>query len=104
MTEIILVLLVIALITGFIQIPGFTLPNYVLFSINGESITLLNVLIFLLILWAIGILPSPFREIAGVLFVLWLLSVLGFIAIAGLSNLLVIAIIVGIVVSMVKKD
>lgn len=104
MTEIILVLLVIALITGFIQIPGFSLPNYVLFTINGEAITLLNVLIFLLILWAIGILPSPFREIAGVLFVLWLLSVLGFIAIAGLSNLLVIAIIVGIVVSMVKKD
>lgn len=103
MTEVLLVLLVIALITGFISIPGFTLPNYSLFAVNGQSITLLNVLVFILILWAIGILPSPFREIAGVLFVLWILSILGFIAIAGLSNLLVIAIIVGIVVSMVKR-
>lgn len=103
MTEVLLVLLVIALITGFISIPGFTLPNYALFAVNGQSITLLNVLVFILILWAIGILPSPFREIAGVLFVLWILSILGFIAIAGLSNLLVIAIIVGIVVSMVKR-
>ncbi|MBW7944565.1 hypothetical protein H3C70_04145 [Patescibacteria group bacterium] len=103
MIEVVLVLLVIFLITGLIEIPGFTLPNFVLFRINGEPITLLNVLIFMLILWAIGILPSPFREIAGVLFVLWVLSVLGFIAIAGLSNLIVIGIIVGIVFSMLKK-
>lgn len=103
MIEVVLVLLVIALLTGFISIPGFSLPNYVLFSVNGQTITLLNIMVFLLILWAIGILPSPFREIAGVLLVLWILSVLGFIAIAGLSNLIVIGIIVGIVVSMVKK-
>ncbi len=103
MIEVVLVLLVIFLITGLIEIPGFTLPNFVLLRINGEPITLLNVLIFMLILWAIGILPSPFREIAGVLFVLWVLSVLGFIAIAGLSNLIVIGIIVGIVFSMLKK-
>ena len=103
MIEVVLVLLVIFLITGLIEIPGFTLPNLVLLRINGEPITLLNVLIFMLILWAIGILPSPFREIAGVLFVLWVLSVLGFIAIAGLSNLIVIGIIVGIVFSMLKK-
>lgn len=103
MTEIVLVLLVIALVTGFIQIPGFTLPNYTLFFVNGQPISLLNVLIFLLIVWAIGILPSPFREVAGVLLVLWLLSILGFLAIAGLSNLLVIAVIVGVVVSMFKK-
>ncbi|MBW7956097.1 hypothetical protein H3C66_05215 [Patescibacteria group bacterium] len=103
MTEVILVLLVIFLVTGMIQIPGFTLPNFVLFNFNGQPITLLNVLIFLLILWAIGILPSPFREIAGVLFILWLLSIFGFIAIAGLSNLIVIGIIVGIVFSMLKN-
>ncbi len=103
MIEVVLVLLVIFLITGFVQIPGFSLPNFELFRVGGQSITLLNALIFFLILWAIGILPSPFREIAGVLFVLWILSVLGFIAIAGLSNLIVIGLIVGIVVSMLKK-
>lgn len=103
MIEVVLILLVIFLITGFVQIPGFNLPNFVLFRVGGQAITLLNALIFFLILWAIGILPSPFREIAGVLFVLWILSVLGFIAIAGLSNLIVIGLIVGIVVSMLKK-
>lgn len=103
MIEVVLILLVVFLITGFVQIPGFNLPNFVLFRVGGQSITLLNAMIFLLILWAIGILPSPFREIAGVLFVLWILSVLGFIAIAGLSNLIVIGLIVGIVISMLKK-
>jgi hypothetical protein len=103
MIEVVLVLLVIFLITGFVRIPGFTLPNFVLFEVGGRSITLLNAMIFFLILWAIGILPSPFREIAGVLFVLWILSILGFIAIAGLSNLIVIGVIVGIVFSMLKK-
>jgi len=101
--EVVLVLLVIFLLTGLVRIPGFTLPNLQLIVINGQSITLLNILVFILILWAIGILPSPFREIAGILFVLWLLSILGFIAIAGLSNLIVIGIIVGIVFSMLKK-
>lgn len=103
MLEVILVILVILLLTGNIRITGFDLPHIVLFNINGQAITLVNVLIFFLILWALGILPSPFREIGAVLFVLWLLSVFGFIAIAGLSNLIVIALIVGIVFSIVKR-
>jgi hypothetical protein len=102
MLEIILVLLVILWFLGYIHL-GINIPDIRLLVINGHAITLVNLLIFLLILWAIGILPSPFRQIAGVLVVLWVLSILGFIAIAGLSNLLVIAIIVGIVASLFMR-
>jgi len=103
MLEILILVLVILFLTGNIHVNGFTFPNMVLFALNGRPITLINLLIFLVILWAIGILPSPFREIAGILFVLWLLSLLGFIAIAGLSNLLVIAIIAGIVIAVLRR-
>ena len=95
----IVVILVVLWLLGFIHIPALTVHDWVLFSVNGQAITLLNLLVFLVVLWAIGILPRPFREIAGVLLVLWLLSIFGFIAIAGLSNLIVIAIIIGIVAS-----
>ncbi len=103
MLEIIAVVLIILLLTGNLQIDGFTLPRSVLFSLNGQPITIVNLLIFLIILWAIGVLPSPIREIAAVLMVLWLLTLFGFLAIAGLSNLLIIAIIIGIVFSIVKR-
>ena len=101
MLIIILVILIILFLTGSIHISGFTIPHTVLFNLNGHPITLINTLIFLAIAFAIGVLPSPFREIAGVLFILWLLSILGFIAIAGLSTLLVLAIIVGIILSVI---
>lgn len=103
MLEIILVVLVILLLTGNIRVSGFDLPHIVLFNINGQAITLVNILIFFLILWALGILPSPFREIAALLFILWILSIFGIIAFAGLSNLIIIAIIVGIVFSIIKR-
>jgi hypothetical protein len=103
MIELILAILVILFLTGNIHINGFNLPNLVLFRINGQTITLVNTIIFFVILWAIGVLPSPFREIAAVLFVLWLLTVFGILAIAGLPNLLIIAIIVGIVFSIFKR-
>jgi len=103
MIEILLILLVIFWALGYIQIGNITIPNALLFNFNGRPITLWDLFIFIIVLWAIGILPTPFREIAGVLLVLWVLSVLGLIAIAGLSNLIVIAIIVGIVASFIKR-
>lgn len=84
---------------GFIQIPGFNIPNLVLFVINGHPITILNLLIFLLIISAIGVLPSPLREIAIVILILWILTILGIIAIGGLANILVIAIIIGLIIA-----
>jgi len=74
---------------------GINIPNIVLFSVNNHPITLWNVLILLAIGWAISVLPRPFREIASVLLLFWVLSVVGIFAIAGLPNILVIAIIVG---------
>ena len=103
MLEVILVLLIILWLTGALHINGFSLPNTVLFSLNGHPVTLINLLIFIVIVWAIGVLPRPFREIAGVLLVLWLLTLLGIIAITGLSHIIIIAIIVGIILSILNK-
>lgn len=47
-------------------------------------------------------LPSPFREIATVILVLWLLSLFGIIAIAGFSQILIIALIVGIGIYLIR--
>jgi hypothetical protein len=102
MIEILLIILIILFLTGNFQISG-SIPHMVLFNINRQPITLWNLLIFLLILWIIGLLPTPLREISGVLLILWILSILGFIAFAGLSNLIIIAIIVGIIASILRK-
>ncbi len=103
MLEVIVVLLILLWLTGNLNISGLTIPDFALFQLNGQIISLWDLLIFIIVLWAIGILPSPFRQIAGVLLVLWVLSILGILAFAGLSNLLVIAIIVGIIVSIVQR-
>ena len=101
MLEVILVILILLWVTGNLHITGITIPDYLLFQLNGHPVTLMNLLVFLVIVWAIGVLPSPIREISGVLLLLWVLSVLGFIAIAGLANLLVIAVIIGIVLALI---
>jgi hypothetical protein len=97
----ILLILIVLWVLGYIQIPGFFIPNIVLFTINGQDITLWNLLIFAVIVWAIGILPTPFRQIAGVILILWLLSTLGLLTIfAGLPSLLVIAVIIAVIVAL----
>src|SRR5258708_1915670 len=103
MLEALLVILIFLWLTGNLHVRGLVIPDYNLFVINGRSITLINLFVFIVIAWAVGLLPSPFREIAGVLLVLWVLSILGILAIAGLANLLVIAVIVGIIASIVKR-
>jgi len=100
MVGILIIVLLILYFFGYFQIPGLVIPNPLLFSFNGHDITLLTILVFFAILWAIGVLPSPLRQIAMVLFILWILSTLGFIALAGLSNILVVAILVGLVISL----
>lgn len=97
MLETLLVILITLWFLGYLRIDAIPVPDLVLFSLNGQSITLWNILILLVIATVIGILPSPFREIASVLAVLWVLSVLGILALGGLSSMLVIAIIVGLV-------
>ncbi len=91
----ILIILIVLWFFGYMPLQGINIPNIVLFSVNNHPITLWNVLILLAIGWAISVLPRPFREIASVLLLFWVLSVVGIFAIAGLPNILVIAIIVG---------
>ncbi len=97
----ILVALIALWFLGYIRIDGLpTIPDIQLFVINGQPITLCNVLIFAVICWAIGVLPSPFRQIAGVLLLLWILATLGILAISGLASIIVIAIIVGVILAL----
>lgn len=91
----ILLILVVLWFFGYMPLGGINIPNVTLFSVNNHPITLWNVLILLVVGWAISILPRPFREIASVLLLFWVLSVIGILAIAGLSNILIIAIILG---------
>jgi hypothetical protein len=95
----IVVILAILWFLGYAPISGISIPNLVLFSINNHPVTLWNILILLVVGWAIGILPRPFQAIAGILLLLWVLSVLGILAIAGLSSIIVLVIIIGLIIS-----
>jgi len=96
------IILLVLWFLGYVPISGIALPNIVhvvLITINNHPVTLLEVLILLVIGWAISILPRPLQAVGSVLLVLWVLSVLGVLAIAGLSSVVVLVIIVGLVVS-----
>lgn len=95
MLFVILVVLVGLWLLGYMPNLASLVPNIQLFSIGTHMITLWNVLVVLAVLWAISILPRPLREIASVLLLLWVLSIVGILAIAGLSNIILIAIIAG---------
>src|SRR6478752_194976 len=94
-----LIVLIILWFLGYVQIPFLPALNIPLFALNGHTISLWDLLIFLVIASLIGILPSPLRQIAMVVLVIWVLSTLGILAIAGLSSILVIVIIVGLILS-----
>jgi uncharacterized sodium:solute symporter family permease YidK len=96
----VLVLLVVLWLFGYIHIPNLTIPDMTLFAVNGHTVTLVEALIFCIILLAVGILPTPLRQIGYAIVVLWVLSTLGVIAIAGLASILVLAIIVGLIAAL----
>lgn len=98
-----LAILIILLLLWLLGYGPLTVLQIKLFNFNGRVINLWDVLIFLVVIYLIDSLPRPFREIAAVLLVIWFLSTLGFIAIAGLSNLLMISLIVGLVLYIVSK-
>src|SRR4051812_11976831 len=100
MLGVLILIIAVLWFLGFINISIGAIPflDVVLFTINGQDITLLNLLIFLLILAVIGILPTPFREIAGVILILWVLSLLGILAIAGLSGFLIPLLVIGVLI------
>jgi hypothetical protein len=95
----IVIILIILWFLGYAPISGINIPDVVLFTINNHQITLWEVLILAVVGWAIGILPRPLQVIASILLLLWVLSVLGFFAVAGLSSIIVPVIIVLIIIS-----
>lgn len=98
-----LVVLIVLWAVGFLPAGGITIPDITFFTINGHEITLLNIIVFAVISWIVGLLPSPFRLIASVLLVLWVLSILGILAFAGLSQWLVLTIIVGLAFYVIRS-
>ncbi len=100
-----IIILAILWFLGYIHIDGINLPDTSLFQINGQTVTIIDLLILALVATAISILPSPFREISGVLLILWILSVLGILAIGGLAltNWLVLAIIIGLIIALFRR-
>jgi len=52
-------------------------PDVALFAINGHTVTLIELLILLAIVSAVGILPTPLGQIGVALVVLWVLATLG---------------------------
>lgn len=100
MIEFILAIIFVLWLLGFVQLDFLSLE---LFAVNGRSIDLQDLLLFLLIIWLIGLLQRPFREIVAVLFVLWILSLFGIIAIAGITDIIIFAVVVGAVVYLIKR-
>lgn len=98
----ILVILIALWFFGYVPIGEIQIPNPVLLSINNYQVTLWNVLILLAIAWAISVLPRPLQVVASVLLLFWILSVLGVLAISGLSNILLIGMIIGLGVYIVQ--
>ena len=96
----IFLILLLLWIMGYVRIGSFFIPDPVLFTINSQPITVFKLLILIVIMWAIEALPSPFRQIAIVIFILWVLSILGIIAVVNLSSILILALIVGLALSL----
>lgn len=101
MLSTIILILIVLWFLGYAPISGISIPNFTIFTINNHSIGLWEILILAVIVWAIGILPAPLQTIAGVLLLLWIFSVLGVLAVAGLPNIIVLVIIIGLVLSLI---
>src|SRR3990167_8008507 len=99
MLTLILIFLIFLWLFGFISFP---LTNIILFTAVGKAVTLNDLLLFLVILWLIDILPYPFRAIATVLLLLWLLAIFGIIVIGNFSNIVMIALIIGLIAYIFK--
>ena len=101
-----LLILILLWFFGYIRIDGLSVPDITLFTINGQPITLWSILILIVVAWAISILPTPFRQIVAVLLIVWILAVLGILSLSGiaLSNIIVLAIIIGIVASLLRPS
>jgi hypothetical protein len=99
--EIILILLLLWFM-GIVNIPSLSFQNMTVLYFNGKPINLAAVFTFFIIIMVLGILPKPIKQIAAVLFIIWVLSTGGIITFVGISNLMVIGIITSLVFSVFK--
>jgi hypothetical protein len=99
MLQIILLLLIIFWFMGYGPLTALHIP---LFSLGHFAVNLWDILIFLLILWLIEALPGVLRAVVVIALVVWLLGVFGFIVVPMFSNIVIIAIIVGLGLYLVK--
>lgn len=97
----IVIILIILWFLGYAPISSINVPDIVLFTINNHQVTLWEILILAVVAWAIGILPRPLQAIASILLLLWVLSSLGILAIAGLASIIVPVIIVLLIISII---
>ena len=72
------------------------IPGIALFYINGHPVSIINIITFVIVAWLIRILPTPLRQITAVMLILWVLSLMGIIAVSGLSNIVVLIVIIGL--------
>lgn len=100
---VILIILIVLWLLGFFRVPSLPILHAELFRVLGHGITLWEILIFIVIIWAMEAFPSPFRQMAYVLVLLWVLSIFGFIVISGFSNILIFAFIIGLILALFQK-
>lgn len=102
MAEIIAIVVALWLL-GIINIPWLVMPAFPVFSILGYSITIQRLLIIGILIWLGSSLGSPFRQMLWAFFILWLLSTLGVITSLAMGPMVVVAVVVGLILSVVQK-
>ncbi len=100
-----IVVLFILWLLGFLEIENLGFLRTPVFRADGAVVTLLDLLVGLAIILVIAALPGPLGIAAGVLFVLWLLSLAGLIAIEGipLGALILLVLIIGLLVHLFTR-
>lgn len=106
MLALLVVILAVLWFFGYIHIDGLNFPDFALFTINGQVVSIIDLMLLALVGTAISLLPSPLREIAGILLILWILAVLGILSIAGvgLPSIIMFAIIAGLVFALFRRS
>lgn len=89
-------------VLGYIRIPGIGIPNMTILYFQGRPVSLLQVILVILGLLLIERLPSPLRQILYVVVLLWILSVLGFLTVFGLPNILALAVLIGLFLTFLR--
>jgi hypothetical protein len=104
LTALFLVLLVLWLL-GFLQIGNLDFLRVVVFRVGARGVTVLDTLIAIAVVWVIAALPGPLAISAGVLLILWALTIAGVVAVEGipLNALIILVIIVGLLVHILTR-